>query len=252
MKRAVSPGGVPRASAFICAAALLFVTASSHNIARAESLLDVAALEQTAQKRHSEWEALAKDLDERMARILPCDPRSMSAIYDVSKASEARMAALTDYIRGVSAAAFAETASAKLLLDVEDRRSVEAGLERADAGQEKTSVDMQSDALSQSVKQRTSLEDSQKLLAKITAMIQERANLPGGTTEPAVALLRDLVSKFEARDAALRDESVAFEAERVRWNAYYAARTARAQTECAITRTGLPQPKGPSRPQGKQ
>ena len=62
---------------------------------------------------------------------------------------------------------------------------------------------------------------------------------------PAVASLRDLVTKFDARDAALRDESVAFEAERARWNGYYAARLARAQTECSITQIG-------ARPQGKQ
>ncbi len=216
---------------------------------------DLAALEQTAQKRQTEWESLAKDLNERVARILPCDPRSTASISEVSRASEARLAALADYLRAASVKAFAETASAKILLDAEERRAVEAGLERADAGQEQTAVDTQSDGLAESVKQRTSLEVPQKILEQISAMVHQRvaaAEQQAGTADADVALLRDLVTKFDARDAALRDEAVAFEAERVRWNGYYAARLARAQTECSITQIGAPQSKGPARPQGKQ
>jgi hypothetical protein len=216
---------------------------------------DLAALEQTAQKRQTEWESLAKDLNERVARILPCDPRSAAAINEVSRASEARLAALADYLRAVSVKAFGETASAKILLDAEERRAVVAGLERADAGQEQTAVDTQSDALAESVKQRTSLEDPQKLLVQIAAMVHQRAaaaEQQAGTADADVALLRDLVTKFDARDAALRDEAVAFEAEHARWNGYYAARLARTQTECSITQVGGSQSKGPARPQGKQ
>jgi hypothetical protein len=227
-----------------CVAALgVFIFATAF----AQSPPDLVTLEQTAQKRHSEWETLAKDLDERMARILPCDPRSAAAITEVSRASEARMAALTEYVRGVSAQAFAETAATRILRDNEEKRALEASLERADTGQEKTAVDMQSDALAQSVKQRASLEGSQKLLEQVSAMIRARAaaaDQAESAPNPSVALLRDLVTKLEARDAALREESAAFEAERVRWNGYYAARLARAQTECSITRIGLPQSKG--------
>ena len=97
-------------------------------------------------------------------------------------------------------------------------------------------MDTQSDALAQSVKQRASLEDSQKLLEQIAAMIRQRAAAEeqhAGAANSAVALLRDLVAKFDARDAALREEFAAFEAERARWNGYYAARRTRAQIECA-------------------
>lgn len=220
---------------------------------------DLATLEQNAQKREIEWESLAQDVGERMARILPCDPRYAAGITEVSRASEARLAALADYLRGISAQAFAETASAKILLNTEERRAVEVAIERADAGQEQTAVDIQSDALAQSVRQRASLQDSQKVLQQIAAMIHQRvaaADQQPGAADAAVGLLRDLVAKFDARDAALRDESVAFEAERARWNGYYAARLARAQTECAITQTGAPagagQSKSTARPKGKQ
>jgi hypothetical protein len=214
---------------------------------------DLAALEQTAQKRNAEWESLAQDLSERMARILPCDPRYAAGITEVSRASEARLAALADYLRAVSGKAFTETASAKILLNTEERRAVEASLERADAGQEQTAVNMQSDALAQSVKQRSSLQDSQKALEQIAKMIRQRAadsEQQAGAADAGVGLLRDLVTKLDARDAALREESVAFEAERARWTAYYTARLARAQTECSITQAG--QSRSPARPKGKQ
>ena len=188
-----------------------------------------------------------------MARILPCDPRYAAGITEVSRSSEARLAALADYFRGASAKAFAETATAKILLSTEERRAVEASLERGDAGQEQTAVDTQSDELALSVKQRASLEDSQKLLEQIAALIRQRtasAEQQAKAADESVASLRDLVAKFDARDAALRDESVAFEAERARWNGYYAARLARAQTECTITQAGAPS--APAKAKGKR
>jgi hypothetical protein len=233
--------------------------AFAQNSAPPESGPDLAALEQTAQKRHAEWESLAKDLSERMARILPCDPRYAGGITEVSRASEARLAALADYLRAATVKAFAETGAARILLNTEERRAREAALERADAGQEQTAVDTQSDALAVSVKQRASLEESQKVLEQIAALVRQRtaaAEQQAGAADAGVMLLRDLVPKFDARDAALRDEAVAFEAERARWNGYYSARLARAQIECSITQTGAQagqaQPKSPARPQGKQ
>jgi len=215
--------------------------------AAAQDAPDLAALELTAQKRSLEWEALAKDMNDRMARILPCDPRALAAVNEVSRASEARLSALADYLRAVSAKAFTETADARNLLSAEERRAVEIELERNDSDREQTAVDTDSDALAQSVKQRTSLEAPQKVLAQISALIHQRAQ----TTEPqvaaanaAVALLRDLVAKFDARDAALREEFAASEAERARWNGYYAARRARAQIECSITQIGGTPPRG--------
>lgn len=199
------------------------------------------------QKRYGEWESVAKDLSERMARILPCDPRALAALNEVSRTSEARLAALADYLRAVSAKAFAETAAVRNLLDTEERRAVEVNLERADAGQEQTAVDTQSDTLAQSLKQRPSLEDSKKLLDQIVAMIHQRATDSEqriAAADAAVALLRDLIKRFDARDAALREEFAAFEAERTRWNGYYAARRTRAQIECTITQIGAPPSRG--------
>jgi hypothetical protein len=240
MKRA---SGVFPAVALTCAALLSCAAVC------AQDAPELAALEQTSQKRHAEWEALARDMNDRMSRMLPCDPRALSAVAEVSRASEARLGALSDYLRAASAQAFAETAAARNLLNAEEKRAGEAGLERADAGQEQTAVETQSDALAQSVKQRTSLEVPQKLLAQIAAMIRQRTAAvveQTGAAGAAAALLRDLVAKFEARDAALREEFAASEAERTRWNGYYAARRTRAQIECTITQIGA------ARPQGKQ
>src|SRR4029077_15630709 len=127
---------------------------------------------------------------------------------DVNRASVARLAAVADYLRAATSQAFAETASAKLLLNTEEKREVGAVRERSDAGQEQTAVNIQSDALMQSVKQRSSLQDAQKLLEQIAALIRLRsttAEQQAAGADAALALLRDLVAKFDARDAALRD-----------------------------------------------
>ena len=216
---------------------------------------DLAALEQNARKRYSEWQELAKDLTERMARILPCDARYAAGINEVSRASETRLAALSDYVRAATAEAFVETAAVKILLNSEEKRAVEIALERADSGQEQTAAATMSDALGQSAAKRASLVEPQKALGEILAAIQERIKSEdelSGEADKTVAMLRDLVMKFDARDAALRDESVAFEAERTRWNAYYTARLARAQIECSITQLAPSGPRSPSRAKGKQ
>lgn len=225
----------------LCAGALANVRAL------AQDAPDLAALQLTAQQRHTEWERLAKDMNDRMARMLPCDPRALAAVAEVSRASEARLAALSDYFKAVSAKAFGETADARNLLAAEDRRAVEAGLERADAGQEQTAVDTRADSLAQSVRQRPSLEDAKKSLEQIAAIIHQRtgtADQLASAADIGGNLLRGLVAKFEARDAALREEFSAFEQERARWSAYYAARRTRAQLECTITQITPAQPKG--------
>jgi len=209
---------------------------------------DLTALEQTAQKRHAEWESQAKSLEERLARILPCDARTSAAIAEVRGLSDARLAALSDYMRAASAKAFAETAAARNLLNAEERRAVEASRERADAGQEQTAVDIQSDGLLQSINQRSSLQDAEKLLEEIRALIRQRtaeSERQADAAEKMIPMLRDLVAKFEARDVALQNESAAFEAERTRWGGYYSARQSRAQTECSITQIGASGP-GPT------
>ena len=66
-----------------------------------------------------------------------------------------------------------------------------------------------------------------------------------GRADAPPAALADWWCQLQARQAAWTDVQTAFEAEGTRWSAYYAARLARAQTECAITR-------GPGPAQGKQ
>src|SRR5579863_596903 len=132
---------------FIFAALFVSCAARAQDPSPPTAVPDLGALEQTAQRRHAEWETLAKDMNDRLARILPCDPRALAALTEVSRASEARLSALADYLRAASSQAFAETAAARNLLSAEEKRAVETSLERADAGQEQTAVDTQSDAL---------------------------------------------------------------------------------------------------------
>src|ERR1700685_1017693 len=62
----------------------------------------LAARETLAQKRAAEWETLAKGLEARIVRMLPCDPRVKGAIEEVSRASQARLASLSDYLNAAA------------------------------------------------------------------------------------------------------------------------------------------------------
>jgi len=226
--------------------AVCLAAASAQSSSSAESL---AALEQSAQNSAATWTSLAKDLDTRVARLLPCDARSTAAIAEVSRASETRLTALAEYLRAASANASVETGAARLLLTRETARASEGSPERADTATELASVHKQIDALSLAAKQRPALNDAVKLLQQVGAMVKDRANLAEQQPANDAAVqnaLRELVAAFEAREAALKDQAVAFEAERARWNGYYLARTARAQTECSITQTATSPAKPPA------
>jgi hypothetical protein len=222
--------------------AVCLAAASAQSTSSPDSM---APLEQAAQRSLATWDGLAKDLDARVARLLPCDARATTAITEVSRASEGRLTALAEYLRAAAANASAETSVARVLLARETARADDDSPERADSAQELAAVQKQVDALAGAVKQRASLSDADKVLQQIAAMIKDRAVLADQQPADAAAVqaaLRDLVAAFEAHEAALKDETAAFETERARWTGYYAARLARAQTECAITQVAPAKP----------
>ena len=61
------------------------------------------ALRQTADKAAADWESLAKGLEQKIATLLPCDPKSRAAVEEVSHASDARLSALSAYLKAAAA-----------------------------------------------------------------------------------------------------------------------------------------------------
>jgi hypothetical protein len=91
-------------------------------------------------------------------------------------------------------------------------------------------------------------------LRRIVALEQQRAGSEDSGIahfSSAATSLRDLVSLLQDREKFAKETQAAFESEGSSWGAYYAARLARAQTECAITK-GVPAVSPVRPPQGKQ
>jgi len=79
-----------------CMLTLLFVS----SIALAQQQPDsLTALQQAAEQRTSEWDGLARTLEGKIARMLPCDARVRTTIEEVNRASDARLAALGKYLK---------------------------------------------------------------------------------------------------------------------------------------------------------
>lgn len=193
---------------------------------------------ETAAKRTAEWESLAKALDAKIARMLPCDPRAKGAIEEVSRASEARMAALSQVLKMSLAQGTADTERVRLALAAEDASLHEVEIERADSEQERVAVDGQLADLTASVKRREGLEEALKKLTDISAITTSRVKDADDLFQLRATLdisLRDLLAAGHARQTAIQNEQAALAAEASRWTDYYAARLARAQTECSIT-----------------
>lgn len=197
----------------------------------------LAPLREAAQKKSSDWEALARGMEPKIGRMLPCDPRVRTSIEEVSRASQARLAAVEQFLNAAVAMATQEANAAKSAAGAPDEGNKDLQIEQAEAEQERIAVESQIADLGESVRRRAALEAAQKKLAEIAAMIRERAQQSEQMAEAKNTLaapMKNLLAAYEARQAALQNEQAALAVEVKRWSDYYAARLARAQTECAI------------------
>src|SRR5215475_4795430 len=76
----------------------------------------LAALEATARQKTSDWEKLAQAMEPSLARMLPCDPKATATITAVSRASEARLSALSAYVQAAERQAASELAASRRVL----------------------------------------------------------------------------------------------------------------------------------------
>ena len=235
----------------------LWIVGAALAVAQDKPAGPAATVQQNADKRNAEWEALAGNLEARIGRLLPCDTRVRGAIDEAARASEARIVALTEYWQAASASSKNQVEAVRRLMSQEEANAADRKMDEADAQQEMTAVSAQLADLSESQKRLASLAAAQKALDGL-AQSSARAAAQAGEREKSAGLrdqeLRDLLNATQARQTAIDNAMKALAAEGSRWSAYYAARQARAQTECAITNQGAsPQPAAPRAPaQGKK
>ena len=195
-------------------------------------------LAQAANARSTEWSTLASGMEQRVARLLPCDPRVRSAIEEVSRASDARFTALAAYWQDVATQSQQQSAAAAKLLAESDARLTAVRDDRADADKEQAYVSQQFADLRQSSAKQWGLSEAVDALGPIALAKREaaaRATEREKLAEQSKTSLMELVRTSEARQAAIEKERQAMTAENNRWREYYAARIARAQTECQLT-----------------
>jgi hypothetical protein len=195
-------------------------------------------LQEAAAKKTADWETLARALDAKLARLLPCDPRSRADIDDVSRASEARLAALQLYLQTAAAEAKRDAQAARAALTEQEIATREMETERAEAQQERVAIEGQLADLTESAKHRESLESARKKLEGIAAAARQRVANTEQQAARRAALnksLGGLASAYESRQRAMEAEVSTLAIETLRWSDYYSARILRAQTECTIT-----------------
>jgi chromosome segregation ATPase len=201
----------------------------------------LAGFQQNAAKRTAEWATLTTNLEQRVARLLPCDPRIRSAIEETTRASEARIVALTTYWLAVSGTSKSQADAIRRLQAQEEASKEEWTSDRTEAEEERVAVAEQSGLLAISANRLPALANAQKSLTatsqalrQIESQIQARET----TGDQLVGELRDLLTASQARQNAIEAQLKFISTEGARWSAYYDARLKRAQTECAITNPG--------------
>jgi hypothetical protein len=235
----------------VCLAVMAVSAAAQDAVPGTSGPVALAVLEQTARQRTAEWEKLEQSLDSSIKPLLPCDPKAAAAIAAVSKASDARIAALAAYLHEKGKQASLQTASTRRVLESVQSLRADLSVEKSDLAQEKLGVNGQIAELAGTVtgsgQRGPSFAGPQDALRKIESLQRQRSDAADsgiGQSEASLGPLRDLVAQLQTRDEGLKAVQAAFETENVRWSAYYAARLGRAQTECAVT--------APAAAQGKQ
>jgi hypothetical protein len=198
----------------------------------------LAQFRQTVEKKTADWDTLAKGLEMKLARMLPCDPRVRSTIEEVSRASEARLAAVAQYLQAAATLAKGEAERAQRALADQEAAGKDIDTERAEAGQERAAIEGQTVDLAESVKRREVLSEARNKLADIAGMARERAAHADDQAlhrEALTASLRDVAAAYQVRQKALDAEVRSLVVEISRWGEYYIGRLARARTECSVT-----------------
>ena len=142
---------------------------------------------------------------------------------EVSHASDARLAALSAYLRAAAVKAKADTETAKRVLAAQAALSGGWNTERAEADQERTAIEAQVADLKDSMRKRGSLAGAEQVLIEIANMVKARAaksESQAARTEAIDSLLGDLVLAYQDRQTALENESALLDAEAAKWNSY--------------------------------
>jgi hypothetical protein len=195
------------------------------------------ALQQSVSQRTAEWNTLATNLEQRIARLLPCDLQARAAIDEVSRASEARSVALTSYWTVASLQSRTQAESIRRLLTQEEGR---VGDWVVDTSQARTDIGLTTalgTSLASGVTQIPALVNPQKDLETIGEQyrsLEKQAQDRAAIHAKLVDDLRELLNASQTRQAAIDERVRTVGVEGSRWSAYYAARLARAQSECFV------------------
>ena len=202
-----------------------------------------------ADQRAQGWNTLAAGLEAKIGRMLPCDPRVATSMNEVSRASELRMGASAKQWQAISGKLKEEAMAVEHTIALEQARGAEWTRDHADADQERTSVDAHVIALQRTLEKAPSLGDAEKQLTALAAETQKMAQRSEEREAAAGALNGELGELLRVKQAAQTNIDAnlrALNSEAAAWEEYYAARAARAKTECAITNP-VPEPEAPQR-----
>ena len=203
----------------------------------------LTALEQDVLKATADWQALAKGLETKVARLLPCDPRTKAAIDEVAKASQNRLTALSRYYQAAAALAENRAEGASRVLAAEDGRAADLTADKINGDQELADLQKSLEELAAGARAQPGLIPAQNTLLQTVEMTRQRTELAHSRMDRRAAVmdsLRALAEAYQAREKAVKEAGAAVETERTRWTAYYAARSQRSQTECALTKPAAP------------
>ena len=186
---------------------------------------------------------MATNLELRVSRLLPCDLQARAAIEEASRASDARMIALTSYWTVASLQSKTQVEGIRKLLAQEEERVGDEVVDASQARADAAFATAKGTSLASSVSQAPALVNPQKDLEAIAEqyrLLEKQAQERAASHGRLIDDLRELRNTSQARQAAIDERLKTVGVEGQRWSAYYVARQARAQTECSLINPTAP------------
>jgi uncharacterized protein YciW len=222
----------------------IFLTIFAAVTLSAQNAASIDSLRQGAEQKTLAWETLAKGLENKIRGLLPCDPKIAAAVAEVNRASDARLAAFSDYFGAVLAETSARAAAASRLPDSQAKTGTQfLETEHAEGVEERAGIEYQISQLRANPGRKSEIGEAETALRAVAALTDRRNLIMVQQSVRGDALnesLRTLVSQSLAAEAAVKALAAAQTIEAERWRAYYVARLARVDAECsAINLTPL-------------
>jgi hypothetical protein len=203
----------------------------------------------------AEWAQIAPSLEQRLSRMLPCDPRIQAAIEEVSRASDSRITLLENEGKQLTVKSQQQSETLRQWAAQQEPAVDALRAWNALSEQERADLQSQSEVLAEITRRSAAFSAAAKSLEELTQSSQYTAAMSAKASTDAAgitSMMNDWLAASLGWQHSIDLYLKSLSEEGQRWRSFYAARIARARAECAITDPAAAKSAEPAKPPARK